>query len=239
MRRITVYLTIAVFTFAVGILTTFRLVQRNGEVERPKEPSCRFLSSNERISSTRFANDFYFPVGTFSPDQVRENGLVKAYSATLAAMDEPVLSRMAGNNIEIYRFLWFRSFHPAVVVRVWSAGTEQCMSVKQLDGLGQYVNGEHVLPKNLAVDTNRPLAEGEWKKFIELLARADVWSMPTVDGRPSAEDGAFWIMEGVRNQQYHVVDRQSPNNGGYYREACVYLLRISRLRIDEERGELY
>jgi len=34
------------------------------------------------------------------------------------------------------------------------------------------------------------------------------------------------------------VDRQSPEQGDF-REACVYLLRISGVKIDESKGELY
>jgi hypothetical protein len=35
-----------------------------------------------------------------------------------------------------------------------------------------------------------------------------------------------------------MVHRQSPEHGAY-REVCTYLLRVSGVKIDESKGELY
>lgn len=51
-------------------------------------------------------------------------------------------------------------------------------------------------------------------------------------------DGAEWILEGVNGGRYHVVDRWTPGAGAY-REACLYLLKISDLGIDEASQDLY
>ena len=37
---------------------------------------------------------------------------------------------------ESYRFLWLRSFHRPVAVRVWSAGCERFVTLKELSGAG-------------------------------------------------------------------------------------------------------
>lgn len=62
--------------------------------------------------------------------------------------------------------------------------------------------------------------------------------MPTIDENPVGLDGAGWLLEGVKQDQYHVVHRQSPAEGAY-RELCIYLLRVSGVKIDESKGELY
>jgi hypothetical protein len=43
-------------------------------------------------------------------------------------------------------------------------------------------------------------------------------------------DGAQWILEGVKDQKYHVVDRWTPRDGAF-REACLYLLKLSQIGI--------
>ena len=62
--------------------------------------------------------------------------------------------------------------------------------------------------------------------------------MPGNDGDPRANDGASWIMEGNRNRQYHVVERQSPKDTDYGKVG-VYLIKISGATVDESRDELY
>jgi len=61
--------------------------------------------------------------------------------------------------------------------------------------------------------------------------------MPTVDVRLHEErirDGDEWVLEGVRDGRYHVVARVSPRNGTY-REACLYLLSLSKIEVDANR----
>ncbi len=44
-------------------------------------------------------------------------------------------------------------------------------------------------------------------------------------------DGSQWVLEGVRDGRYHVVDRWSPESG-LYRETCLILLRFSEIGVD-------
>jgi len=59
------------------------------------------------------------------------------------------------------------------------------------------------------------------------LELACFWQMPTPNELMMC-DGAEWIMEGRREGRFHVVDRQSPDEGAY-RDACLYLLRVSQV----------
>ena len=58
------------------------------------------------------------------------------------------------------------------------------------------------------------------------------WTMPTVEENSVGVDGAQWIVEGVRNGKYHLVDRWSPDTGAF-REAALLLLQWTDLPIDE------
>jgi hypothetical protein len=76
-------------------------------------------------------------------------------------------------------------------------------------------------------------------EFLAALAQAGYWNLPTPDARcdlvagpPSAAcvDGARWVLEGVRTDRYHVVDRWS-SSGIPYRSAALRLLELAELRI--------
>jgi hypothetical protein len=186
----------------------------------------------------RFTDDIYFPVGVFGTLESEEMRLVKAYSSGLAAMQEPPLSSLAGEGTEAYRVFWGRSFHPPASVRVWRSQGSAYLSVKQLTGVGVRRDGEDIFPKSLAVDVTRPMTPTEWEHLREKLSKAEFWAMPAIIEANAGLDGAVWLLEGVKAERYHVVHRWSPNEEGY-REACIHLLRISGLNIDEAKGELY
>ena len=61
--------------------------------------------------------------------------------------------------------------------------------------------------------------------------------MPT-DFGDMGRDGSQWVLEGVRDNRYHIVDRWSPENSEY-REACTYLLKLSGMDEDRLKRELY
>lgn len=153
-------------------------------------------------------------------------------------MKEPPLSGVKDESLESYRFLWLRSFHPPVSVRIWRSRQQAWMTVKQLSTGGSPVNGEVEFPGGLSVNNTRPMTHEEWGRFQELLMKSEFWSLPSEDEAARGLDGAGWLLEGVKPNQYHVVNRQSPRLGAY-REACLYLLNISGVQVDEAKGELY
>ena len=180
----------------------------------------------------------YFPAGTFLPDEVRERGLVNWYSRSLQEMAEPSFQTIVPANVESYRFLWLRSFRPGISVRIWKCPRGYCLTAKQLDSVDHYADGKFVPTAKLTVNNSRSLTVDDWDRFLSLLDRTYFWSMPTVDGGPVANDGASWLLEGARGSKYHIVDRQSPQTGDY-RDACLYLLKLSELKVDASKGELY
>ena len=237
MPKITLRLAIAFFTFAIGIAATaLWLTRRAHKVETPARPACQWLASGDNISYNRFPNDVYFPAGVFMPDESSEKYGARDSSSLLHTMDEPSLSSLNDNNLEVYRFLWRRSFHPPVVIRLWRSGDERCMSVKQADRI--MTDNEYEYSDKLTVNNTRPLTKGEWEGFIDLIEDSQFWSMAAGAAGPTADDGARWMIEGMRNQKYHVVNRHNPNDDAY-RQAGIYLIRISGIKIDESRNELY
>lgn len=215
MRCITTKFTVAILTFVVGITAA----------------AIWFGNPHKQ-----FADDNYFPAGIFGRHESELNWIRKFYSSSLAAMEEPPLTDK--RNVETYRFVWLRAFHPPVAVRLWQTGNQSYMSTKQLSDVGVPINGEAIFPKTLAVNETQSMTNEEWARFQDLLKQAGFWSMPTTDATPIGLDGSGWLLEGEKQDQYHMVHRQSPEQGAY-RELCIYLLRVSRVKIDESKGELY
>ena len=65
--------------------------------------------------------------------------------------------------------------------------------------------------------------------FLELLKKAEFWTLPT-EVSSFGLDGAQWIMEGLQNGTYDVVDRFSPQKGDYV-NLCFYLVNLSKIHL--------
>lgn len=153
------------------------------------------------------------------------------YSSYLKVMNEVPLASLVDED-ESYRFLWLRTFHRPVMVHVWRAGDRYFTVVKRLNGRGGYA------PGTFDLYWARSLSEDDWDAFMMQLEDSQYWQMPTRDNRMRAQDGAQWIMEGYREGRYHIVNRQSPDNGAY-RDACLYLLSQSGLLAEIPANEVY
>jgi len=65
------------------------------------------------------AQDTYFPSGALSDSDRGDSDLARWYSGQLKALDEPSLLAEARNtSTQSYRFLWLRSFHHPIAVRL-------------------------------------------------------------------------------------------------------------------------
>ena len=129
---------------------------------------------------------------------------------------------------ESYRLIWIPTFHPPVSVRIWRSGEKQFLVTKQLDGRGGYGMGQ------LAFQDLRSLSDDESKEFMRLLGQSGYWDLPSHDDSLPPQDGATWIIEGIRNRKQHQVNRHSPSSE--FREACVYLVKLSGLKTEIEKS---
>ena len=176
----------------------------------------------------------YFPQNAFNDS---DNFTIDWYSKHLLAMTEPSMLTRTDCAVESYRFVWLRTFHQPIAVRVWRANGRHYLVVKELSGQGGYE------PGRIVVTRLRSLAEAEWINLKRQLSQISFWNLPTEqstvknpDGSLTVGvDGAEWIIEGLQNGKYHVTSRWSAK--GKYRKVCLYLLRLSNLRV--KRTEIY
>lgn len=177
-----------------------------------------------------FANKFentniYFPKNFLDDNKESDRFRIRWYTKHLKVMNEPSLLSVPDEINEAYRFLWLRSFHNPIALRIWRVGEQRCLAVKESDGAGGYEPGK------IIVNETRPLTEDQWIAFKVKLEQSNFWNLGQQDINEQGNDGAQWIVEGNKEKKYHIVDRWG---GGENRFACLYLLRLSNLKIKED-----
>jgi hypothetical protein len=148
----------------------------------------------------------YFPKHVFGPRS--DNFTVNYYGMWLSFFRERSLfeDSKADARIERYRFLWLRTFHPAVVIRVdISDAHTGVLAAKVANGYA----GFGFPGRKIVQDMSRPLTPKETQAFLDKVERSGFWSM-AASSPPSGEDGAEWILEAEKSGNYHVVKRWSP-----------------------------
>jgi hypothetical protein len=174
-----------------------------------------------------FAAAQFFPPRIFSEKPDLHEFTVAWYSKHLSAMDEPSLwKQVADKGAESYRFTWLRTFHPPFAFRVQVRADETgALIVKSTSGAGGYDPGHLVLKKAI------PLSAAQVRRFISTLRDLRFWDLPTTDPSGAGLDGAQWVLEGVKDGRYHVVDRWTPE-GGSFRGAMLDLVALGGVQVE-------
>lgn len=184
-------------------------------------------------------NEWYFPITSFFGDKkdwrtdykvniLREIFSISFkmgwYSYILSVLEEPIIFNQ--NQKTIYRFTWIRSFHEPIIIRLEKTDNNYNLIWKESNGKGGYNAGK------LETNSYKQLTIEQWENFINLLHATDFWNMPAELENEDGLDGAQWILEGLDNGKYHVVDRWSTRNKKY-KECCIYLMKLTDLEIDD------
>ena len=122
---------------------------------------------------------------------------------------------------EAYSLTWIPSFHAPALVRVWRSGDQAFMVAKGLDTQGWSKFGK------VKEANSRPLTNFEWRDFTDLLNRKSYWELTSTADEISPQDGAVWLIDGLRSRKFHWVRRRVPNEA--YGEICKHLIRLSGL----------
>ncbi len=201
---------------------------------REVTPCCvspSFPGLSRDISQISKGQSGYFEAGGQNEHVNFIDGGFDWYGTFLAAMQEPSLLDSVESDREIYRFLWLRTFDPPMAIRVEHTITETKLVFTEMSGRGGYSPGAIVRHEE------RSLPDSQWCSFIMRMDQAGFWKLGE-DKEGGAQDGAQWIVEGMKEGRYHLVDRQSPSNG-YYRDACLYLLEIARANPEKSGRGIY
>lgn len=173
----------------------------------------------------------FFPKSSL--DLRRDDFKAKWYSAQLRALQEPSLLSLATNReAESYRFLWLRTFHHPVAVRVdLQADGSWILITKVASGAGGYS------PGTLTTDTSRKLTVEEAQSFLSKVENDGFWKVPNPVNDQAGTDGSQWIVEGVKAGRYHVIDRWTPNNGPAHDLGMLFAFDLAKMSIP--KNEIY
>lgn len=119
----------------------------------------------------------------------------------LPAMHEPPLSCGTSPDDESYRFLWLRSFHEPVAIRVYRRGGQYGLVAVVLEYRAGWPPGE------VKKRVEKTLSAAEWRQAVAALEEVDFWRMKTNPEDTIGIDGAIWIVEGRRAGRYYFAER--------------------------------
>jgi hypothetical protein len=122
----------------------------------------------------------------------------------LAAMKEPSLFERGDKRPEFeVRFLWLRTFHDPISIRIWSTPKGYMVRTVRIKQ-----NEDYSLADTL-VDTTRLLDAAETKAFTAALTKAPL-AAPMNETEEAAGagglDGASWIFESYMEKKYQKID---------------------------------
>jgi hypothetical protein len=78
------------------------------------------------------------------------------------------------------------------------------------------------------------LTNFEWRDFTDLVDRTSYWELPQTTDEAIPEDGAVWLIDGLKSNRYHWVRRQAPND--QFADLSNHLIKLSGL---ETAHDLY
>jgi hypothetical protein len=169
---------------------------------------------------------YYLPLEKFTDTSSyvgQDTFLVTWYSGMLKALKEPILFDTSIKN-EIYRLTWLRTFHNPVAIRIEKSEEGYTLFWKLCDGAGGYEPGQ------LTIDKSKKITQEDWDNFQGLLRAIDFWDIETKEKGLQGNDGSQWILEGVSQNGYHVVDRWTPRQNEYY-NCGNFLIEMTDLKI--------
>ncbi len=178
------------------------------------------------------AQEPYFPQGVLDDDAQGDLFRSNWYSKHLKALEEPSLFQMArASSAESYRFVWLRTFHHPVIVRVdIKANASGELTTKLSSGAGGYEPGK------LIENTSRPLTQRQTEKFLATIQRLQFWELPTHETPETVGcDGSQWIIEGIKDGKYHVVDRWTPAKGAIHDLGLTFIFGLAQMRIPKDQ----
>jgi len=149
------------------------------------------------------------------------------YTSALDALGEPDIRGSASGSGTTIRFLWLRTFHQPVSVRLSRVNGVWQVRYAASDGQGGYS------PGNLNIVGSLTLTSAQEDTLAVHLSRTEFWTAPTkipTDGM----DGAEWIFEWRAGDRYALRQRWNPEAGDPFRSLGLWLVGLAGSRLPVE-----
>lgn len=193
-------------------------------------------------AAVSYAQD-YFPPGVLAENPKVEPIYRKWYACDLRALGEPSLWELSKTQkAQTYRFLRLRTFHRpiSICLDVATDGTAS-LTTKVTDGRGGYA------PGRLVESRTGILSKEQTESFLQKIDALNFWNLESYEKRqarvgPDGQvtfsslglDGAQWVIEGVREGSYHVVNRWSPSAGAIRALGMTMAFDLAKLKLPEK-----
>ncbi len=116
----------------------------------------------------------------------------------------------------VYRFIWLRSFHPAISVRLDIAqGGEALLTTKVSNGCCDCAPPpKDTKQKPFQVKTTeRRVSAAQVRQFLSCVEKVHFWTLPSRKDSLPGPDGADWLLEASSDGRYQLIDAWSPPTG--------------------------
>ena len=169
----------------------------------------------------------YFPVRKGANDPGVSEFEADWYGKALDRMKEPRLPGLAKDpRAVVFRFTILPTWGNPISVRAEKAGPIYKLFARRLDGQGGYDPGKLVEQPEVA------LTESDSTTLNSLIAAVNFFNLPTED-EVRGFDGDEWILEGVADGRYHVVDRWCAADYDPGKRGLEAFLTLCRFLIDK------
>jgi hypothetical protein len=171
----------------------------------------------------------YFPPNSLDESPESSQFRERWYSKQLSGLHEPSLweTSKATEQVQVYRFLYLRTFDRPIVVRVDVNKDGKGLLTTRI---GSWRGG--IEPGHLIVNKSRKMSVEETSSFVDRIEELGFWQLPTYEKSDViGVDGAQWILEGVKGGKYLVVDRWSPDRGPVKGLGTLMMFDFARIKL--------
>jgi hypothetical protein len=133
-------------------------------------------------------------------------------AALLGLFSAPCLHGVAIENAHIYRFVFQPSFEPQLVATVFAVNDSAWLwsfRVNPDDASDDAWDAATVRARSK--ESVRHLTSSEWREIQDQVEHSNFWGQAPIQYL-LIEDGAFWTIEGWRDDQYNMTRGTDPSN---------------------------
>jgi len=150
----------------------------------------------------------YFPPLSFDPKPQLDQMMAEELAFVLQYLGESsIFAESNSPEVESYRFLWGRTFHRPVSVRLDVKAGRGLLTTR----IGQGETGSPASLKGQAQTSTRELTDDQVRTFRALMKEVSFWTTtPYGHGDQAGTDGSTWLIEALQGGEYHLMQRWSP-----------------------------
>jgi hypothetical protein len=179
------------------------------------------------VGAASFADEPYFPVSKKAGDPGISEFEAQWYGKSLARMNEPRLTEASKDaKAFVFRLTILPTWGNPIAVRAQRLDGEFTLFARRLDGHGGFDPGK------LAEQKEAKLSPNDSKTLDSLRSDLKFFQMP-IDDHTRATDGEEWVLEGVNDGKYHVVQRWCASTCDPQKRGLDPFLALCRFLVDK------